>query len=86
MCVPVLCLHRGTLQIGTPTAYAGLTLAGVLATSSHGSGDKTISAMWDTLLEIVWVDGKGKVHTSKPSDPEFIGMVGGMGTFGVMTE
>jgi hypothetical protein len=42
--------------------------------------------MWDTLLEIVWVDGKGKVHTSKPSDPEFIGMVGGMGTFGVMTE
>lgn len=70
------------MQLGTPTAYAGLTLSGVLATTAHGSGDKTTSGIWDTLLEITWVDGTGKVHVSKPSDPEFRGMVGGMGIYG----
>lgn len=48
-------------QIGTTTAYAGLTLGGVLATSAHGSGHQTQSGIWDTLLEITWVDGTGKV-------------------------
>eukprot|EP00878_Enallax_costatus_P039822 GHUV01045739.1.p1 GENE.GHUV01045739.1~~GHUV01045739.1.p1 ORF type:complete len:480 (+),score=92.29 GHUV01045739.1:93-1532(+) len=73
-------------QVGTPTAYAGLTLAGILATTSHGSGDRTTSAIWDTLIEITWVDGTGKVHVSKPQDPEFKGMVGGIGVYGIMTE
>lgn len=50
-----------SVQIGTPTAYGGLTLGGVMATSAHGSGDLTISGLWDTLLEITWVDGTGKV-------------------------
>lgn len=27
-----------------------------------------------------------QVHTSKPTDPEFHGMVGGLGVFGIMTE
>jgi FAD/FMN-containing dehydrogenase len=49
------------LQIGTPTVYAGLTLGGVLATSAHGSGYMAASGIWDTLLEITWVDGTGKV-------------------------
>ncbi len=42
-------------QVGTPTAYGGLTLGGVLATTADGTGDRTISAIWDTLLEITWV-------------------------------
>lgn len=75
-----------SVQIGTPTVYAGLTLAGVLSTSGHGSGYKTTSAIWDTLLEVTWVDGTGKVHASKPTDPEFKAMVGGLGVFGVVTE
>jgi len=75
-----------SVQIGTPTAYAGLTLGGVLATTSHGSGDQTTSAIWHTLLEIVWVDGTGKVHVSKREDPELKAMVGGLGVLGVMTE
>jgi FAD/FMN-containing dehydrogenase len=32
-----------SVQIGSLTAYAGLTLAGLFATSAHGSGDKTIN-------------------------------------------
>eukprot|EP00775_Hariotina_reticulata_P005676 gene5676-5914_t len=75
-----------SVVVGTPTAYAGLTLSGVLATTAHGSGDKTVSTLWDTLLEITWVDGKGEVHVSKPADPEFRGMVGSVGTYGVITE
>lgn len=50
------------LQIGTPTVYAGLTLGGVLATSAHGSGHQAASGIWDTILEITWVDGTGKVR------------------------
>jgi hypothetical protein len=49
-------------QIGTVPVYAGLTLAGVLATTAHGSGYKAPSAIWDTLLEVMWVDGTGKVR------------------------
>eukprot|EP00878_Enallax_costatus_P000622 GHUV01000724.1.p1 GENE.GHUV01000724.1~~GHUV01000724.1.p1 ORF type:complete len:626 (+),score=75.62 GHUV01000724.1:267-2144(+) len=75
-----------SVQIGTPTAYGGLTLAGVLATSAHGSGDLTNSGLWDTLLEITWVDGTGKVHTSKPGDAEFRGMLGSVGVYGIITE
>lgn len=82
----LLLLLLSPAQIGTPTAYGGLTLAGVLATTAHGSGDRTISGIWDTLLEITWVDGTGKVHVSKPDDPEFRGMNGGLGVYGVMTE
>lgn len=75
-----------SVQVGTPTVYAGLSLAGVLATSAHGSGFLDKSGIWDTLLEITWVDGTGKVHVSKPQDPEFRGMVGGLGVYGVITE
>jgi FAD/FMN-containing dehydrogenase len=57
-----------------------------MATTAHGSGDKTVSTVWDTLLEITWVDGKGDVHVSKPTDPEFRGMVGSVGSFGIITE
>lgn len=52
------------LQIGTPTVYAGLTLGGVLAASAHGSGHLAPSGITDTLLEITWVDGTGKVSGS----------------------
>jgi hypothetical protein len=37
-------------------------LGGVLATSAHGSGYQAKSGIWDTLLEITWVDGTGKVR------------------------
>jgi hypothetical protein len=42
----------------TLPAYAGLTLGGILATSSHGSGDMQPSTLIDTVVEVVWVDAK----------------------------
>ncbi|KAF8060339.1 GULLO1 [Scenedesmus sp. PABB004] len=75
-----------SVQLGTPPAYAGLTLGGVLATTAHGSGDRTTSGVWDALLEVTWVDGTGAVRVARRGDPEFRAMVGGLGTFGVVTE
>jgi hypothetical protein len=74
------------LSIGALPAYQGLTLAGILATSAHGSGDLTTSTLADTVLEVTWVDGRGNIHVSKPSDPEFKAFNGGLGLFGVITE
>jgi hypothetical protein len=34
---------------------------------------------------LLGVDGDGKVHVSKPSEPEFRATVGGMGTYGEIT-
>lgn len=46
----------------------------------------TTSSLADTILEITWVDGTGKVHVSKKGDPEFAAFNGGLGVFGIMTE
>ena len=46
----------------------------------------TTSSLADTVLEVVWIDGTGKVHKSKKGDPEFAAFNGGLGVFGVMTE
>jgi FAD/FMN-containing dehydrogenase len=81
-----LTLLYNALQVGSLPAYAGLTLAGILATSAHGSGDRTTNNLADTLLAVTWVDGRGRVRTSTPKDPEFKAFNGGVGVFGVVTE
>jgi FAD/FMN-containing dehydrogenase len=42
-----------SVQVGSLTAYAGLTLAGILTTSAHGSGYGTVSMLvrvWGGML------------------------------------
>jgi hypothetical protein len=46
----------------------------------------TTHSLADTLLEVTWVDGRGKIHVSKPTDPEFNAFNGGLGMFGIITE
>jgi FAD/FMN-containing dehydrogenase len=79
-------LQRFFSQIGSLPAYQGLTLAGILATSAHGSGDMTTSSLADVVLAVTWVDGRGRVCVSRPKDPEFKAFNGGVGVFGVVTE
>jgi hypothetical protein len=38
----LVCLHC-VVQVGSLPAYQGSTLAGILATSAHGSGDRTVA-------------------------------------------
>jgi FAD/FMN-containing dehydrogenase len=37
-------------------------------------------------VAVTWVDGRGRIRTSRPKDPEFKAFNGGVGTFGVITE
>jgi hypothetical protein len=46
----------------------------------------TTSSLADTVLEVTWVDGAGRVRVSKRGDPEFGAFNGGLGVFGIMTE
>lgn len=50
------------------------------------AGDRTTNSLADTVLEVTWVDGTGKVRVSKKGDPEFAAFNGGLGMFGIMTE
>ncbi|WIA41247.1 hypothetical protein OEZ86_004858 [Tetradesmus obliquus] len=75
-----------SVQIGSLPAYAGLTMAGVMSTSGHGSGDNATSNICDTLISITWVDANGNVRTSSRDSEEGRLFCGGMGLIGVMTE
>jgi hypothetical protein len=50
--LPCLLCACYVLQLGTPPAYAGLTLSGVPAKTAYSSGDRTKSGIWDTLLDV----------------------------------
>jgi len=75
-----------SVQVGSLTAYAGLTLAGILSTSAHGSGYGTTSMLADTVLAVKIVDGTGAVHIIKKGDPDFRMLNGGLGLVGIITE
>jgi FAD/FMN-containing dehydrogenase len=74
-----------SVQVGSLPAYAGLTMAGVMSTSGHGSGDNATSNICDTLISITWVDAQGNVRTSSRESEEGKLFCGGMGLIGLMT-
>lgn len=66
--------------------WQGLTLAGIYATASHGTGLNVTSSLCDWVLDITWVDAAGNVHTSKKGSPEANAHCGGIGLLGSITE
>lgn len=75
-----------SVKVGTLPAYAGLTLAGVLSTSGHGSGDQATSTICDTLISLTWVNAKGEI-VKKPRDSKEVRLLcGGLGLIGLVTE
>jgi FAD/FMN-containing dehydrogenase len=74
-----------SVQVGSLPAYAGLTMAGVMSTSGHGSGDNATSNICDTLISITWVDADGNVRTSSRDSEEGKLFCGGMGLIGMIT-
>jgi FAD/FMN-containing dehydrogenase len=74
-----------SVQVGSLPAYAGLTMAGVMSTSGHGSGDNATSNICDTLISVTWVDASGKVRSSKRDSEEGKLFCGGMGLIGIIT-
>lgn len=66
--------------------WQGLTLAGVYATASHGTGRNTTSMICDWVKDVTWVDSSGAIHTSAKGSPEAKGLCGGLGLLGSITE
>lgn len=76
-----------SVQLMTLPFYSGLTLGGILATASHGTGDRTASALVDMVTEATWVDASGEVHVASRDTPEtWAAINGGLGLLGVITE
>lgn len=75
-----------SVQVGSTPVYGNLTLGGILTTSAHGSGDRTISSLADTVAEIVWIDGRGAVRRSLRDSDEGRAIAGGVGLTGIVTE
>lgn len=74
-----------SVQVGSLPAYAGLTMAGVMSASGHGSGDNATSNICDTLLSVTWVDANGNVRSSSRDSEEGKLFCGGMGLIGIIT-
>lgn len=74
-----------SIQVGSLPAYAGLTMAGVMSTSGHGTGDNATSNICDTLISITWVDHQGNVRVSERDSEEGKLFCGGMGLIGIIT-
>ncbi|WIA11663.1 hypothetical protein OEZ85_011764 [Tetradesmus obliquus] len=66
--------------------WQGLTLAGVFATSSHGTGNNVTSMICDWFVDVTWVDARGEVHTSAKGSEEAHALCGGLGLLGTLTE
>jgi hypothetical protein len=75
-----------SVQVGSTPVYGNLTIGGILTTSAHGSGDRTISALADTVKEIIWIDGMGAVRRSARDSDEGRAIAGGLGLTGIVTE
>jgi FAD/FMN-containing dehydrogenase len=83
-------VHRTLTEMGrmlpcSPGVIGLQTLAGALATGTHGQGlgQSTIS---DTVLSMRFVDGSGGLHEVSRSHPWFGAIQLGLGCFGVLTE
>ncbi|KAF8071287.1 CHX17 [Scenedesmus sp. PABB004] len=74
------------VPLGIVPAWAGLTLAGVMAASAHGSGRNTTSVICDVVTEITFVDGLGQVHTVPRASDAGRGLCSGLGLLGIVTE
>ncbi|KAI8472152.1 MAG: hypothetical protein J3K34DRAFT_415296 [Monoraphidium minutum] len=66
--------------------WQGLTLGGIFATASHGSGLHVTSMICDWVKDFTWIDATGKVHVSAKGSPEFNAQCGGIGLLGSITE
>ena len=67
--------------------FQGLTLGGILTSGSHGTGDRTNSALVDAIVSVTLVAADGSVSTVSRAEPEaWAAINGGLGLTGVITE
>ncbi|WP_458122479.1 FAD-binding protein [Paenibacillus sp. Z6-24] len=62
-----------------------ITIAGAVATSTHGSGSSNVS-LAAAVEGIEMIDGNGELHTFQRGDEQFAGVVVNLGALGIVTK
>lgn len=66
--------------------YAGPTVGGYTAAGGFGPRSSVYGGFWDNVLEMRFVDGRGKLHRVGPADALFPWLFGSMGQLGVQVD
>ena len=78
-------IEHNLMITGLPD-HGGISVAGAIATSAHGSSLMLSSTFADYLEGVVLVDGNAIVHRIGSSHPDFAAMSCNLGAFGIITE
>lgn len=77
-------LHRAGHALGGMASLPHITVAGAVATGTHGSGD-TVGSLASSVRVVELVGADGRSRTVRRGDPGFEGHVVSLGALGVVT-
>jgi xylitol oxidase len=77
-------LHRAGFALANLASLPHITVAGAVATGTHGSGDRS-RTLADAVVGVEFVDASGEVRRLSVGDPDFPGAVVALGALGVVT-
>lgn len=78
-------LHRAGYALANLASLPHITVAGAVATGTHGSGDRT-RTLADAVVGVEFVDASGEVRRLSVGDADFPGAVVSLGALGVVTQ
>jgi xylitol oxidase len=77
-------LHRAGWALGGMASLPHITVAGAVATGTHGSGD-TVGSLASAVCALEMVGADGRLRTVRRGEPDFDGHVVSLGALGVVT-
>ncbi|MGH1564408.1 D-arabinono-1,4-lactone oxidase [Mumia sp. DW29H23] len=77
-------LHEAGWALAAMASLPHISVAGAVATGTHGSGDR-IPTLAGAVVALELVGADGDLVTVREGDPDFAGMVVGLGALGVVT-
>nr|WP_022893028.1 D-arabinono-1,4-lactone oxidase [Agromyces subbeticus] len=77
-------LHAGGLALGNLASLPHISVAGAVATGTHGSGDR-IGSLASAVRAIAFITATGESRTLSRGDADFAGAVVNLGALGVVT-
>ncbi|MGH2866268.1 MAG: D-arabinono-1,4-lactone oxidase [Solirubrobacteraceae bacterium] len=78
-------LNRHRLALANLASLPHISVAGAVSTATHGSGD-AIGNLATAVVELELVTGEGTLMRVRRGEPDFPGVVVGLGALGVVTE
>ncbi len=77
-------LHERGWALHNLASLPHISVAGAVATGTHGAGDR-LGSLATAVAGLELVDGRGELVTVRRSDPDFAGLVVGLGAMGIVT-